>query len=310
MVSVLIPVYNVELFLPQCLDSVVNQTYADLQIVMIDDGSTDNSFNICKQFAEKDSRIEVYHQENQGVAATRNHLLEKVKGDYVLFVDSDDWIEPDMIKALFQLALEYDADIVNCQNVNNDALCKKDSAEIEVWSQEETVRHFLCHQVFNGSLWNKLIRTTLLHELKFHQDISYGEDALFCWHVLQKVQKMVKTSQQYYHYRMNDNSLSHKQFGAKHMSGHLVWKQISEETASLWPQYRELASATYAISDMWQLYYAAKSNYNKDEHILEFQTHVRNNINLIRKSKLISAKKLFFAIVISLNYRLGVFLIK
>ena len=104
LISILIPIYNVESYLPQCLDSIVQQTYKNLQIVLIDDGSQDHSLTICHDYATKDNRIEVYSQKNQGVAATRNHLLEKVKGDYVLFVDSDDWIEADMIENLVLLS--------------------------------------------------------------------------------------------------------------------------------------------------------------------------------------------------------------
>ena len=92
-ISILIPVYNVEHYISTCLDSILSQTYTNLQIVLFDDGSKDQSFAICKEYTCKNKNIEVYHQDNQGVAVTRNHLLEKVKGDYVLFVDSDDWME-------------------------------------------------------------------------------------------------------------------------------------------------------------------------------------------------------------------------
>lgn len=305
LVSILIPVYNVEQYLDQCLDSVVGQTYQELQIVIIDDGSKDGSFDICQNYANKDSRIEVYHQENQGVATTRNHLLEKIKGDYVLFVDADDWIELDMIETMLNLSLKYDADIVNCQNVKNDDICSKNKTKIELWFQEDTIYHFLRHLIFNGSLWNKLIRARLLHGLKFHSEISYGEDALFCWQVLQRIKTVVRTPNEYYHYRMNDTSLSHRQYDAKHMSGHMVWKQISEDTIQLWPQYSAIASANFAISDMWQLYYAALSNYPKDSKIKAFQLHVRKNLWLILKSRLLNKKKFIYAIIISYNYCIG-----
>ena len=103
LVSILVPVYNVEAYLPQCLDSLVGQTYPHLQIVLIDDGSTDGSWRVMQEYASRDERIEIYHQENQGVGATRNHLLEKIKGDYVLFVDSDDWVEENHIETLLPI---------------------------------------------------------------------------------------------------------------------------------------------------------------------------------------------------------------
>ena len=119
-VSILIPCYNVKVFFPKCIDSIINQTYRNLQIVLIDDGSEDNTWIVMQAYAAKDDRIEIYHQENQGVASTRNNLLDKVKGDYVLFVDSDDWCELDMVDFLINKAIANDADIVTCSVVKND----------------------------------------------------------------------------------------------------------------------------------------------------------------------------------------------
>ena len=302
LVSILSPCYNVAKYFQQCLDSIINQTYNNLQIVLIDDGSKDDTWRILQDYSSRDSRIEIYHQENHGVAYTRNKLLEKIKGDYFLFVDSDDWIELDMVEAMLQLAIENDADIVNCDMVKNDEVCVKDQVEFDTWSQEEAICHFLKHIIFNGSLWNKLVASSLLHNVRFHCGISYGEDALVIWNVLQKVKKVVLTPNQFYHYRMNEQSISHEQYGEKKMSGHLVWEQISEEVKKLWPQYESVAKATFAISDMWQLYYAAQSNYPKDENILRFQKNLRKHLMLIYHLKLINHKKMLFALVASYCY--------
>ena len=162
LISILLPVYNTSAYLPQCLDSVFAQTYTNLQVVLVDDGSKDNSLEICQQYAAKDPRIEVYHQENHGVATTRNHLLEKVKGDYVLFVDSDDWIEPDMVEFLVGKALTNNIEMVVCGNVNNDTPPASEYNE-ELWSQDKAVKEFLRHVNFNGSLCNKLTLVSLFH---------------------------------------------------------------------------------------------------------------------------------------------------
>lgn len=301
-VTILIPVYNVEQYLPQCIDSIINQTYNDLQIVLIDDGSKDGSWAVMQKYAAKDSRIEIYHQENQGVAITRNHLLEKIEGDYVLFVDSDDWIELDMVEFLIKQAEEEDAVFVTCSVVKNDTLSRIESNKKDLWNQEKAVFEFLRHVSFNGSLWNKLLKSSLLHNLAFHSGISYGEDALFTWQVLQRVDKVVVTDKQLYHYRMNESSISHGSYGEEKMSGHLVWKQLAEDTKRFWPQYKKVAEANYAISDMWQLYYAAKSNYPKDVHIGLFQETVRSHLLMIYTSGLINVKKMIFATVASFSY--------
>lgn len=305
LVSILSPCYNVEAFLPQCLDSIINQTYGNLQIVMINDGSKDNTWNLLQEYASKDSRIEVYHQDNHGVAYTRNQLLSKIRGDFFLFVDSDDWIEPNMVEFLINQAKEKNADIVTCSNIINDNPRTDGIKSVKEYNQEEIINAFLCHTWFNGSLCNKLNKVTLLHNEQFHCGISYGEDALFMWHLLQYANRVVVTNEQLYHYRMNENSISHGSYDQRKMSGHLVWKTISSETATLWPQYKDIADATFAISDMWQLYYALKSKYPKDENIMKFQKHVRDNLRLIHRSGLVNSKKLLFACLVAYSYRLG-----
>lgn len=310
LVTILIPVYNVEAYLPQCLDSLVEQTYPHLQIVLIDDGSTDGSWRVMQEYANRDERIEIYHQENQGVGATRNHLLEKIKGDYVLFVDSDDWVELDMVEFLLGIASENNADVVTCGNVINDGITRAVYKE-EIWSQEKVVKEFLRHVIFNGSLWNKLIRSALIGNNRFDCRISYGEDALFCWYVLQNVEKIIVTDRQLYHYRMNPSSLSHSKWSPDKMgTGHIVWEQLEKETQEIFPEYLDIVSTSFVVADMWQLYYAALSNYPKDEYIEMYQKHVRTNLDLIRKTDTITRNKKIFAEIISRNYKLGCFLAK
>lgn len=303
-VSILVPIYNAEKYLSQCIESILGQTYANLQVILIDDGSIDNSYAICKEYVKLDTRVELYQQENQGVATTRNNLLEKVRGDFVLFVDADDWVEPDMVESLVNLAETHNADIVTCKNVINDSVCQKDSIELNVWSQEETIYHFLRHIILNGSLWNKLIRTRLLNDIKFQPDISFGEDALFCWQVLQRVQKVIQTSAQYYHYRINDHSISHNTWTPETKgSNHMVWDRITIDTKLSWSEYVDVVMVRYALEDMWALYYASASKYKYDMHIEVRQQNLRRNLWKILKSDIPSINMKLYAIVASISYR-------
>lgn len=304
LVSILLPIYCAEPYLKECLNSIIFQTYKELQIVLIDDGSKDKSYDICQMYAKQDKRIEIYIQENMGVAATRNHLIEKIKGDYLLFIDSDDWIEYNMVEFLLKEIQKENSDIITCDFIKNDMFNIKQHKIIKIWNQEQIILKFLRHKEFNGSLCNKLIKTKLIKGITFNPQISYGEDALFIWEILQRVTKVVTTNEQLYHYRMNNNSISHQAYGGKKISGHLVWKKISEDTKKLWPQFKNVAIASYAISDMWQLYYAALSNYKMDENIKVFQKNVRSHLFLIYRSKLINKKKMLFAIIASFNYNI------
>lgn len=310
LVSILSPCYNVEKYLPKCLDTIISQTYSNLQIVLIDDGSKDGTLDIMQKYAAKDSRIEIYHQENQGVAITRNNLLDKVKGDFILFVDSDDWIELTMVESLLAIHKQSDADIVVCDMVKNDNTPNLSDRSYTSYNQKQIVKAFLEHTWLNGSLCNKLVKTSLLHNERFRCGISYGEDALFCWHLLQHVTSVAVCKLQLYHYRMNEASLSHISYDERKMSGHKVWKYIADEAKKLWLDYAEIAEANFAISDMWQLYYARQSNYPLDDNILQFQTNVRTHLLMIYRSGLVNYKKMLFAIVAAFSYRLCKILIR
>lgn len=284
LVTILSPCYNVEEYLPQCIDSIINQTYNNLQIVLIDDGSNDSTWKIMQQYAQIDKRIEIYHQENRGVAFTRNKLLDKVKGDYVLFVDSDDWCELNMVEFLLDKAIKNNVEVSICSNIINNNI-DQDFQE-KILNKEETIKAFLFHKDLRGSLWNKLIKASLLNDLKFRNDISYGEDALFCWYLLQKIQKIYITTYQLYHYRMNESSISHSAFSPKKLSGHFVWEQICEETEKWYPQYTSIAQARHCIEDALLLRDAIRCNYaNKNEikilqHTIKRLRYSLNSVNI------------------------------
>lgn len=300
-VTILVPCYNVEEFLPKSLDSIINQTFKNLQIVLIDDGSKDNTWDIMQKYAAKDSRIEIYHQENQGVATTRNNLLDKVKGDFILFVDSDDWMEPDMVDFMVSKALKNNADVTICGNVINDAPLSVNFTE-KILSKSEALKRFLYHKNLRGSLWNKLIATSLLQNVRFHSEISFGEDALFCWHIFQKADNFVMTDKQLYHYRMVETSLSHSAFGPKKLSGHFVWDWICKETTQRYPEYIHIAEARHCIEDVLLLRDAAHSGYTNKNDIEMLQKSIRDNWHTLNKVKITSINMNLYAFVASRSY--------
>lgn len=304
LVSILIPLYNVENFLPKCLDSVVNQNYQHLQVVIVDDGSADGSLDIALSYSERYSFIEVYHQENSGVAAARNTLLSHVKGEFFIFIDSDDWIELNMISFLVDKANESKADAITCRIVFDDTYCKSDYKQ-DSWNQETLIYNFLCHKVISGSLCNKLIRSSLIRGFKFSPGISYGEDTLFCWRLFQNVTLLLYTDKELYHYRTNQTSLSRSNWHPdKKGTGHLVWQMISEDTIKLWPQFINIAKTRFAIEDFWALYYASAAGYTYDQHIKLRQYNVRKNFIQILMSNLVSTKIKVCALISSFNYSL------
>lgn len=305
LVTILSPCYNVEAYLPQCLDSILNQTYTNLQIVCIDDGSKDNTWHILQEYAAKDSRLEIYHQENQGVAATRNNLLDKIEGEYILFIDSDDWIEPNMIEFLVTKSKEHKAEVTMCGMVVNDTVVRPDYSE-SLLSREECIKAFLFHTELRGSLWNKLVATSLLHNVRFHCGISYGEDALFCWHFFQNAKNIVMTNRQLYHYRMNDTSISHQTFGYKKLTGHLTWSIITEEASKWWPQYLHIAQARWGMEDMYLLRQAGQGRYKKDDTVRALQKTIKQYLPQMKSTGLLVGKEIFNANIMCRWYKYGI----
>lgn len=304
MVSILVPVYNAAPFLKECVASLVGQTYTDLQIVMINDGSTDGSLDIMQELAHQDKRIEIYSKPNGGVASTRNQLLGKVRGDWVLFVDSDDWIELNTVEVLLKEQADGDYDIVAYK-------MKGLSTGRKIhYNQEQAIRHFLEHTSFRGSLCDKLIRSSLFEKLLFDENVSYGEDALMVWNVLQRVKNVSVLDMAMYHYRVNANSLSRQKFNGKKFSAHIVWDSICCDTDEMWPQYSDIAHARFACEMTQILKSAAASDHRHDSSIALLQEEVRRDGHLISRTGISSRKMSQFAWLVSRCYWLARFVAK
>lgn len=205
-ISVLIPAYNVERYLPKCLDSVLSQTFENFEVILIDDGSTDGTGKICDDYAAKDSRIKVYHQDNKGISATRNLCLQYATGEYIQFVDSDDWIEPTMLKTMFDAASDNEAEIVGCNFVQVfQRKCEKIRTFYE--TKDEFLRAVLSNQW--GVLWKLLIKRTVLKrgDILFPENINGGEDYYFVVCALVESGKVLCVDEYFYNYnRINEKS--------------------------------------------------------------------------------------------------------
>ena len=188
MISVIVPIYNVEEYLPACIESILNQTYRDLEILLIDDGSTDNSGKICDEYAEKDKRCIVIHQQNKGLSGARNTGLDNAKGEYISFIDGDDYIHPQMLEILYEALLKGDYDF--SMALYKEVYAKEQIQLISSYSFNEICRDQLMYGLYNSSnknntyremnfhaVWNKLYRRELINNTYF-TSLS-AEDTVF-----------------------------------------------------------------------------------------------------------------------------------
>lgn len=208
LVSVIIPVYNVEDYLKECIDSVLQQTYSKIEIILLDDGSLDNSLQICKQYADLDQRICVYHQENLGVSVTRNRGIDLARGNYILFVDADDIIDADMIEKMLLYNQKNYITITNLGKINDSKL---EDFEVNRISKEYGFWDLFERQLINSPC-NKLYETVWVKDgIRFEEGLSLGEDLLFNLNYLKRVEGFVFLDKPFYHYRnIGNQSLSHK----------------------------------------------------------------------------------------------------
>lgn len=211
-ISVIVPVYNVEKYLARCLDSIINQTLADIEIICINDGSTDNSLEILNDYAKKDSRIKIIDQTNAGLSCARNAGMQIAQGEYIGFVDSDDWIDLDFYEKLYTAAKKYDADIA-CGSIKAWRKCNRKNIMLK-YKEEELAsdiyrKFYLCDIPETCNVWNRIYRTSKLKEnhIEFEPGVLY-EDVCFTTEVLIETDTLVTVPGTYYNYeRANVTSI-------------------------------------------------------------------------------------------------------
>lgn len=245
--TVLIPAYNAEEYLEECLDSVLAQTHRNLQVVVIDDGSTDSTAEILDRYAAKDRRLEVVHRENRGVATTRLELFRMAKGKYINFVDADDTVEPEMSRVMIDILERTNADVAVCDSTTDMQLCaapiSTDKITLAIINGRQARVEFLEHKRLVGALWNKVIRYDVCRDVTCPPEIKYGEDAVIFWHILKQVQSLVHVDATLYHYRVNTQSVSGAPFGSAKMTGVSAWDAIAHSVRENYPEALPLTRA-------------------------------------------------------------------
>lgn len=263
MISIIIPVYNVFQYLNECIQSVVNQSYKDFECILIDDGSSDSSEMICDQWAQKDSRIKVIHQSNQGVSKARNRGIVEAQGEYITFIDSDDWIDPNYLNKLFQPIEKYNLDLVVCglQQHYIDGISKNYSYKTGIIKIEKQFTNEFTDINKQFLLFGpviKLYRKSIIqkHNIHFPPEYTYGEDLLFNYSYLEYVKAIYIVDQCLYHYRIiGSGTLSSIKRINQFEIDYVQWKVLRDffYRKNLWNHY----SISYLYHRLWWCMYDA-----------------------------------------------------
>lgn len=262
-ISVIVPVYKVEKYLRQCLESVVNQTYKNLEIIIIDDGSPDNCGAICDEYAAKDERIKMIHQANKGLSAARNVGLDMATGEWISFVDSDDWCELDMYEKALEFAQESNADITMFSVYRNSegqqyafqkypqSFSSEDGElikKLQLSCLSGKCAPFSTNYT-QGLPWDKLFRTSLIrdHHLRFAEELYAEEDRIFTLHAFQYAKRVAYLDVKLYHFRYNPYGIGTKYTPNRPQIDENVYRELLRigQMYSLNQEYYDVCNAFY-----------------------------------------------------------------
>lgn len=260
-VSIIVPVYNAGNYIDQSISSIVEQTYSNLEIILIDDGSADDSLQRCKEWSEKDKRIKVFCQENSGVSVTRNKGIELATGEYVMFMDSDDWIDKNMVETLYNQAEEHQADAACCiLQENQDGKQENIGKSIITDLQEKiTVGQ---NQVESGLLllkvWGpvcKLFHREVIGDCRF-ENHEVAEDLLFNSNVIcsGRLQKVVLVEYPFYHYMIYQGSVMKQEFQEKYLAAMKVEKKCYDMLTAISPRFADINLIGCSVSRVFEKY--------------------------------------------------------
>lgn len=310
LISIVIPIYNVENYVEKCLNSVIRQTYNNIEIILIDDGSKDKSKEICDSYARKDKRINVIHKENRGVSSARNTGIEAAKGNYITFIDSDDYIDEDYIEKLYGLCIKNNSDIVICgvKDEDCDGNIVKQSKEIKVnLNKKDFLKELLNQQYFFTVCWAKFYKRDIIGNIRFNENMKIAEDFDFLYRLLDNVHNVyVDTTEKMYHFLMREGSATKSGFNADWQKEIELCQKIVDDVSSKWTDLEKYAIKRYFNAVMSCMIMVLKSNSEKND-IKYLREKLKKYKEKIKKNTLISKKqKIFFYIVMINPYILGI----
>ena len=253
MISIIVPVYNVEKYLRRCLDSLLEQTYSALQIILIDDGSTDASGDICDEYRLKDSRIEVLHKQNGGVAEARNDGLSLAKGKYIGFVDADDYVEKDMFMTLHEVLIKEAAELAVCgyyEEYTDRTLKRGEGLGVAVYDNTKIYEdYFKMGGRLGSGTWNKLFKASVLEGIRYKKYVV-GEDVEMLTRALLNVSKAVVTDYAGYHYIHREDSATQLKFRPDNMD---IIRAVDDMVIFIKNNRPELLPNMYAFHASWHV---------------------------------------------------------
>ena len=311
LISIIIPVYNVEPYLPYCLDSIAIQTYTNFEAIMVDDGSTDSCGTICDNYCKQDNRFKVIHQKNQGLSQARNTGLSNIRGEYVCFIDSDDYIHSQFLETLYSAIKHTGCEIAMVNGIITDKYTRTKRINVKppkLLSQEELIRNMFLvssKNLFFLVIWNKLFTKNIIKGLSFKNTIS--EDGEFNLQVYLRVPQIAFVKNNLYYYVQHNNSLTHNCYKSKRcvdeiQSYNLFFQHLTKDCTqyrsyALEKFFKQILNIRYNARDTeFKKYSEIEINKAKNLYLKEF----KSNTFISRKMKIVILTFLRFPFLYSI----------
>ncbi len=293
--SIIVPVYNAEKYILECLESIANQENANFEVILINDGSTDNSKIICEKFCQKDKRFKLINQDNLGVSKTRNRALQLVTGKYIIFVDADDILKKNALKEIFEHATNKQLVCYGYtkmyKNKNENVLLIDSTDDFN-----KIEREIVLENSIGGYLWNKMFLTSIIkkNNIQFKEDINYCEDLLFVAEYLSSISKVIYINKSLYYYRMRKNSLTYNFFNSNEGS-------ILKAYSLLIEWYKDKKEFYWNLQLKYLVFYNKLKNVIKNKNDIDINI-INNEKNILKNNKLNIKTRIKYKIIKEFNF--------
>ena len=296
MVSIIVPVYNVEKYIKKCIDSIINQTYQNLEIILVDDGSPDKCGEICEEYSKKDNRIKVIHKENGGVSDARNAGLEKATGEYIAFIDSDDYIDKNYISTLYNMCITNKAEIAQCsfKRVTDNQIANEKDVENKIVNMSgiEAIKNIFKENYIEYTVaWNKLYKKSLFDNIKYPKG-KLHEDEATTYKLFYEAKIVSVTNEKLYYYYIRQNSITNTKFSLRRLDyieeleeQLKFFNDRNEEDIYLEVYYR------YARS-LLLFYFKCKTIENSEQIQNELYSKFKESVKYLKKQKVSIKRKI------------------
>lgn len=302
LISVIVPVYNMDKYVNRAIDSLLHQTYKDYEIILVDDGSTDKSGDICDEFARNEEIIRVVHKVNGGLSSARNVGMDHAKGKYVIFPDPDDWVEPNYLQFLYDLQQKYDVNLAISGHFVDDnkgsRVHNKNGKEC-ILTRNESLELVLRSYGFCGFAWNKLYNLELIKEydLKFNLEFGMAQDLYFAFEYLLKCERVAYNPIPTYHYFQHEGGVTNSSLTKRKVSGLLTFQSLRELAMKEAPFVADIVSGTIANLCLTFIYIYFDTKMNDKEMLTKLCASMKENKkNMLYSGKYSKYRKIFLHI--------------